>query len=80
MAELHEALAARVDAWRAAGHPHGRFPAIGEILGFAVEDEEEGALTGACAVAVPPRSDSPVAVRITDMLGEEILVVEEREP
>lgn len=42
MPELHEALAGRVAAWRAAGYPHARYPAIGEILRHAVEDEVPG--------------------------------------
>lgn len=41
MTELHEALAARVDAWRAAGYAHERFPAVAEILGFAFEGPAE---------------------------------------
>lgn len=39
--ELHEALAAKVAAWRAAGHPQARFRAITEILGFAWEGPSE---------------------------------------
>lgn len=44
MTELHEALAVRVDAWRGDGYPHDRFPAIGEILGFAIEGESSQSL------------------------------------
>ncbi|MBI2762949.1 MAG: DEAD/DEAH box helicase family protein [Chloroflexi bacterium] len=40
--ELHEALAAKVDTWRAAGYP-GDVPALAEILDFAVEGVEPGA-------------------------------------
>lgn len=36
--ELHEALATRVAGWRADGYPSGCFPAIAEILNFAVEN------------------------------------------
>jgi type III restriction enzyme len=43
MTELHEALAQRVADWRAQGYPHDKFPAVGEILQYAVEGEEEGA-------------------------------------
>lgn len=43
MTELHEALAQRVADWRAAGYPHDKFAAVGEILQYAVEGEEEGA-------------------------------------
>jgi len=42
VAELHEVLAERVAAWRGQGYPHDDFPAIGEILQFAVEGEAEG--------------------------------------
>ena len=41
MRELHEELADRVAAWRAAGYPCG-YPTIGEILEYAVENEELG--------------------------------------
>ncbi len=41
MRELHEDLADRVAAWRAAGYPCG-YPTIGEILEYAVENEELG--------------------------------------
>ncbi|HVL54581.1 MAG TPA: hypothetical protein VM344_10030 [Vitreimonas sp.] len=41
MSELHEALAGRVDAWRASGYPHERYPAIAEILAFAIEGPED---------------------------------------
>jgi hypothetical protein len=37
--ELHEELADRVAAWRAAGYPSA-YPTIGEILEYAVESEE----------------------------------------
>jgi hypothetical protein len=43
MAELHQALASRVAAWRAAGYPHDATPAIAEILGHAVEGEDPAA-------------------------------------
>ena len=39
MRELHEELADRVRAWRTAGYPCA-YPAIGEILEYAVENEE----------------------------------------
>lgn len=41
MAELHEALAARVAKWRADGYPSA-YPAIAEILEYAIADEQEG--------------------------------------
>ena len=40
--ELHEALAAKVDAWREAGYPSDS-PALAEILDYATEDVEPGA-------------------------------------
>ncbi len=43
MTELHQALAHRVAGWRAAGYPHDSFPAIAEILSYAVEGEDVGA-------------------------------------
>jgi type III restriction enzyme len=41
MRELHEELADRVAAWRADGYPCA-YPAIGEVLEYAVENEELG--------------------------------------
>jgi type III restriction enzyme len=38
--ELHQALAMRVDVWREAGYPHQRFPAIAEILGYAIQGDD----------------------------------------
>jgi len=38
MSHLFQALAERVDAWRAARYGCPDFPAIGEILDFALED------------------------------------------
>ncbi|MBA3959257.1 MAG: hypothetical protein H0X60_02515 [Chloroflexi bacterium] len=43
MTELHEALAARVAAWREDGYPHDPFPAAGEILQYAIQGEEPDA-------------------------------------
>ena len=40
--ELHEALAAKVDAWCEAGYPSDS-PALAKILDYAVEDVEPGA-------------------------------------
>lgn len=41
MTDLHEAVATRVDAWRADGYPHAEFPAIAEILGYALDGPAE---------------------------------------
>ena len=42
MSLLFQALAQGVDAWRAAHYPCPDYPAIGEVLAFAVEDETSG--------------------------------------
>lgn len=44
MNHLFEAIAARVDAWRADRYPCADYPAIGEILDFATEDSSTGQL------------------------------------
>jgi hypothetical protein len=44
MTELHAALAQRVADWRNSGYPHDRYPAIAEILDFAVEGDPPGQL------------------------------------
>ncbi|MEJ5896621.1 DEAD/DEAH box helicase family protein [Aquabacterium sp. G14] len=44
MSYLYQALSDRVDAWRSANYPCDDYPAIREILEFAVEDIEGGQL------------------------------------
>ena len=44
MSHLFQALAERVDAWRAAHYDCPDFPAIREILDFATEDTSTGQL------------------------------------
>ena len=44
MTYLYQALASKVDAWRSGGYACDDFPAIREILEFAVEDDETGQL------------------------------------
>jgi Type III restriction enzyme, res subunit. len=44
MTYLYQALAEKIDAWRAANYPCDDFPAIREILEFATEDAEAGQL------------------------------------
>lgn len=44
MSHLFQALATQVDAWRAQRYPCTSFPAIGEILDFAVDDPASGQL------------------------------------
>jgi hypothetical protein len=44
MSLLYEAIAARVDTWRAAGYPSAEYPAIAELLGYAVDHEQTGQL------------------------------------
>lgn len=39
---LHEALAAKVTAWKVAGYPSDAFPAVAEILEWSRGDEESG--------------------------------------
>lgn len=41
--ELHAAVASQVGEWRERGYPHDNFPALAEILHYAVEGEEAGA-------------------------------------
>jgi type III restriction enzyme len=42
--DLHAAIAQRVDDWRARGYDDERFPAIAEILGYAIEGETTNSL------------------------------------
>lgn len=44
MSHLHEVLAGRVSEWREQGYPCEQYPAIAEILDYAMEDAEEGQL------------------------------------
>lgn len=44
MTYLYQVLSERVDTWRASHYPCDAFPAIREILEFAMEDEESGQL------------------------------------
>lgn len=44
MTHLYQALSERVDAWRSANYPCNEYPAIREILEFAVEDQDNGQL------------------------------------
>ena len=44
MSHLFEALAERVSEWRDTRYPCDDYPAIGEILGFALEDTDSGQL------------------------------------
>jgi hypothetical protein len=39
---LYEALAGRVEQWKAAGYPHADFPSISEILEWAADPEGPG--------------------------------------
>lgn len=39
MPELHQVLAERVAGWRATGHAHNAFPAVGEILAYARDED-----------------------------------------
>ena len=44
MTYLYQALSEKIDAWRGANYPCDDYPAIREILEFAVEDDETGQL------------------------------------
>lgn len=44
MTYLYQALSQRVDAWRTANYPCDEFPAIREILEFALEEGDSGQL------------------------------------
>lgn len=44
MTYLYQEISTRVDAWRTANYPSEEYPAIREILEFAVEDAENGQL------------------------------------
>ena len=113
MTLLFQALNKRVDDWRAGNYACDAYPAIREILEFAVEDLEtglfraqvtdwravldyvlidadhDGEVFGVTLADVPerkqglvnglyelplPRAGARVAVKIIDMLGEEIVV------
>ena len=51
-----------------------------EIALFDVPERRQDLVAGEYVVSVPEGSTDPAAVRITDMLGEEILIVEPRAP
>lgn len=44
MSYLYQALSERIDTWRAENFSCDNYPAIREILEFAVEDDESGQL------------------------------------
>lgn len=44
MTYLYQEISTRVDAWRAGNYPSEKYPAIREILEFAVEDAQNGQL------------------------------------
>jgi predicted RNase H-like nuclease len=90
MLSLHHQLSARVAEWRDADYPSDAFPAIAELLEWS-RIPESGELRYALADVPERKQDlvegryqidvagkpATVAVRITDVLGEEILVVRE---
>lgn len=61
---LHQAIQSKVNAWREAGYPSPDYPAIAEILEFATIPQDD--------VGVQLRV-LRAAVKIIDMLGEEVL-------
>jgi len=86
LAQLHEALANDVAEWRAAGYPSSKYAAISEILDFARDPETSSlrylrahqlaALETYWYELPAPKDATSVAVKIIDMLGEEVLTVE----
>ena len=53
----------------------------GEVFNVASSDipeRRQDLVSGSSEVTRPAGSDRPIAIRITDMLGEEVLVVEAR--
>ena len=44
MTYLYQEISTRVDAWRAGNYPSEKYPAIRQILEFAVEDAQNGQL------------------------------------
>ena len=81
MSHLDEVLARRVDKWRADRYPAADFPAIGEIFEWASDPDMVGLsdiperktnLAGRYEVPVG-RDKRTVAVKLIDMLGEEVL-------
>jgi len=77
MPNLFERLAERVAKWRADSYASEDYPAIAEILEWAGETEE-GELRflrrPQVRALAAPKGKTTVAVKITDMLGEEVLV------
>ncbi len=75
-------LQPRVDDWRAMVDTVAIDPSwdgtVFEVGLLDVPPRKRDLVDGSYEIAVPPGSPDPVAVRITDMLGEEILVVEPR--
>lgn len=56
----------------------GEWPGVFEVGVFDVPARKRDLVEGTYEVAADAASPDPVAVRITDMLGEEILVLEPR--
>jgi hypothetical protein len=77
--QLYEALSMHVAAWRGEGYQHADCPVIGEILEWArqpdVPEKKNDLVLG--KYVVEAAKGSTLAVKLTDMLGEEVLVVKE---
>jgi hypothetical protein len=75
--QLYEALAMHVAAWRAEGYNHEESPAIAEILEWAsnpdVPERKNDLVEG--KYIVEAAKGATIAVKMTDMLGEEVLVM-----
>jgi hypothetical protein len=61
---LRQVIQSKVNAWREAGYPSPNYPAVAEILEYATIPMDDGGVQLRTLRA---------AVRITDMLGEEVL-------
>ena len=69
---LHQAIQSRVNAWREAGYPSPDYPAVAEILEYATIPQDDGGVQGRYELPAPA-GPTTVAVKIIDMLGEEVL-------
>lgn len=85
---LHQAIQSKVNAWREAGYPSPDYPAVAEILEYATLPLDDGQVFAIALSDAPARKDdlvlgryelpasagpTTVAVKIVDMLGEEVL-------
>ena len=74
MSHLHELIATRVAEWRDARYQHDAWPAISEILDYQTDLDASGPASCARYELPAPKSKTTMAVKIIDMLGEEVIV------